>query len=381
MKAPIKILHCLGTLNPGGVETWLLNLLKYLDGDQFQFDFCLFGREAGLYAAEVQRFGSRLYHCPLSPSSTLQDRFQRILRAGQYHAVHSHVHFFSGVLLRWAAIEGVPVRIAHSHSSRDGQPNSLARGVYRRLMRRWIRRYATRCLAGSGTAAEGLFTVNWKNDPRVDILHYGIDLRRFRGIVDEKLWRERTGLHASAPVVGHVGNFVAAKNHSFFLEIAEKISTRRPKVQFLMVGEGPLSAEIEMRARTMGLREKMRFLGTRMDVPLLLRTCMDAFLFPSLWEGLPMAVVEAQAAGLRCVISREISEEVVIGSEQVVRLPLSMGPEEWAEKVIETMDRGKLDAGMCTLHLEKTDFCIEQSLSRLTHLYSERLERARAAAN
>jgi glycosyltransferase EpsF len=136
-----------------------------------------------------------------------------------------------------------------------------------------------------------------------------------------------------------------------------------------------------MRARSMGLREKMRFLGTRMDVPLLLRTCMDAFLFPSLWEGLPMAVIEAQAAGLRCIISREISEEVVIGSEQVVRLPLSMGPEEWAEKVIETMDRGKLDAEMCTLHLEKTDFSIEQSLSRLTHLYSERLERARAAAN
>jgi glycosyltransferase involved in cell wall biosynthesis len=381
MKRPTKILHCLGGLNPGGVETWLINLLRFIDSEQFRFDFCLFGCEAGWHGAETQRRGSQLYHCPRSPSSTLHRRFRQILREGQYDVVHSHVHFFSGALLRWAAIERVPIRIAHSHTSRDGKPNSLARGVYRKLMKRWICRYATHGLAGSCLAAVDLFTGDWKNDPRVAVLHYGIDLQPFRGVVDEKLWRQRIGLAAETPVVGHVGNFVSAKNHRFFLEIADRISRRRPEVQFLMVGDGPLRAPIERRSQTIGLREKMRFLGTRTDVPRLLRSSVDAFLFPSLWEGLPMAVIEAQAAGLRCVISGEISEEVILFPEQVVRVSLSTDPEEWAEKVIESIDRGKLDAAMCTQALENTDFHIEHSLSRLVLLYSERLVETRAAAD
>src|SRR6266403_1679330 len=218
MQPAIKILHCLGTLNPGGVETWLLNLLKHINTEQMQFDFCVFGNEAGLYAPEVQRSGSKLHRCPQSPSSTLHGRFQEILREGQYDVVHSHVHFFSGALLRWAWMQGVPIRIAHSHSSHDGKPNSLARGAYRKLMRNWIRRYASHGLASSGAAAVDLFTANWKKDQRVAVLHYGIDLQCFRVAVDQNLWRERMKLRASTPVVGHVGNFVAAKNHSSFLE-------------------------------------------------------------------------------------------------------------------------------------------------------------------
>jgi len=236
-------------------------------------------------------------------------------------------------------------------------------------------------LASSGAAAVDLFTANWKKDHRVAVLHYGIDLQCFRVAVDQNLWRERMKLRASTPVVGHVGNFVAAKNHSLFLEIADRIVKRRPEVHFLMVGDGPLRPQIEMQARTIGLQENMHFLGARSDVPLLLLSCIDALLFPSLWEGLPVAVIEAQAAGLRCVISSEISEEVVVLPEQVTRLPLSIAPEEWAEKMIEVMDRGKLNAQMCTRALEKTDICIEQSLSRLSDLYSGRLVGASAAAN
>lgn len=188
-------------------------------------------------------------------------------------------------------------------------------------------------------------------------------------------------LSADAPVIGHVGNFVAAKNHRLFLEIADRIVRLRPEVHFLMVGDGPLRPQIEIQAQTIGLRENMHFLGTRTDVPLLLLSCTDLLLFPSLWEGLPVAVIEAQAAGLRCVISNEISEEVVALPEQVTRLPLSIGPEEWARKIIEVLDHGKLDAKMCTQALEKTEFCIEQNLSRLTDLYSGRLVGASAASN
>ena len=381
LSRPIKILHCLGSLNPGGVETWLLNVLRHIDRDQFQFDFCTFGNGVGLFASEAQQLGSQIHQCPRTPVSTLRGRFQNILSEGQYDVVHSHVHFFSGALLRWAYAEGVPIRIAHSHSSHDGKPNSLPRGAYRKLMKSWILRYATHGLAVSSAAAADLFSANWKDDRRIGLLHYGINLERFSISVNRDLCREQMNFRRNTPVVGHVGNFVAAKNHRYFLEVASAILKRRPEVQFLMIGDGPFRAGIESRVQANGLRKNMHFLGTRTDVPSVLLGCFDALLFPSLWEGLPLAVIEAQAAGLRCVVSSEIGEEVVVFAEQVTRLPLSSGPEEWATKVIEAVDRGRLDTEMCTKAVAKTDFCIERSVNSLIDLYSERVAGARAASN
>jgi len=114
MKPPIKILHCLGTLNPGGLETWLLNLLRYIDTDKFQFDFCMFGNETGLYAPEVQRLGSQVHRCPRFPSSTLPGRFQQILRQGQYDVVHSMYIFFRGSIT-----VGLDAESSHSHRAQS----------------------------------------------------------------------------------------------------------------------------------------------------------------------------------------------------------------------------------------------------------------------
>jgi glycosyltransferase involved in cell wall biosynthesis len=370
-RRPIKILHCLGTLDPGGVETWLLHLLKSLDTKQFQFDFCTFGSHAGLYALQVEKLGARVFRCPRSQNFWKFDRsFRKILREGRYDVVHSHVHGFSGVLLRWAHLEGVPVRIAHSHNSHDGKSNGTARRAYRFLTRHLIRRHATHGLAASREAADDIF-LDWKNDSRVAIVHCGIDLDRFRGAVDCNLSRKQIGLPAGAVVIGHVGNFIAAKNHAFFLEIAAQVRKHRPDMHFLLIGDGPCRAEIEARARTLGFKGNMHFLGTRTDVPTLLRTCIDVLVFPSLlWEGLPLAVVEAQAAGLRCVISNNITPEVVIVPNQVVRLPLTAGAAKWATATIEGVYRGKFDAQTAVEYVQQTDFTVEHGLSSLLDIYS-----------
>jgi glycosyltransferase involved in cell wall biosynthesis len=370
-RAPIKILHCLGTLDPGGVETWLLGLLKSLDTKQFQFDFCTFGRHAGLYAPEAERLGANVLRCPRSQNLWSFGRsFRKILRQGQYDVVHSHVHAFSGLLLRCARIEGVRVRIAHSHNSYDGKSSTAGRRAYRFLTRRLIRRHATHGLAVSREAADDIF-LDWKNDFRVSILHCGIDLDGFRGDVDCNLSRKTIELPAGAVVIGHVGNFIAAKNHAFFLEIAAQIRKHRPETHFLLIGDGPCRAEIEARARAMGLRANMHFLGTRTDVPTLLRTCIDVFVFPSLlWEGLPLAVVEAQAAGLPCIVSTAVTNEVVILPNQIVQLPISAGAEKWAITAIEGIDRGKFLAQKSVEHMQKTDFSLEHGLSSLLDIYS-----------
>jgi glycosyltransferase involved in cell wall biosynthesis len=382
MTPPLKILHCLGTLNPGGVETWLLNLSRNLDIANFQFNFCTFGADAGLYAPALVQLGSRIYRCPRHPSSTLAHRFRKILGQGNYDVVHSHVHFFSGALLRWAALEGVPTRIAQSHSTHDGKPDSLGRKAYRRLMSNWIQQYATHGLAASRQAAANLFTASWQHDPRIAILHYGIDLQSFRAASNENPpHRDRIPVPDGAPVVAHVGNFVTPKNHTFLLDVAAQITKRRSDIHFLLIGDGPLRVPMQTRARSLSLENNVHFLGTRTDVPHLLRQC-DAFLFPSLWEGLPAAVIEAQASGLPCVISSEITDEVAILPHQVIPLPLSAGPKKWAEATIDALHRGKLDPHTCINALEDSDFSIHHSLSRLLTLYSNsnQLVHARAAS-
>jgi glycosyltransferase EpsF len=142
-------------------------------------------------------------------------------------------------------------------------------------------------------------------------------------------------------------------------------------MHFLLIGDGPCRVEIEARAGAMGFKGNMHFLGTRTDVPTLLRTCIDVFVFPSLlWEGLPLAVVEAQAAGLRCVISNNITVEVVIVPDQVVRLPLTSGAAKWATATIEGVDRGKFHAQTAVEFMQQTDFTVEHGLSSLLDIYS-----------
>jgi glycosyltransferase involved in cell wall biosynthesis len=246
----IRILHMLGTMNPGGVETWLMHALRNIDRNTFHMDFCTFGTEAGLYAGEADELGSIVLRCSKSANLwSFRRRFRRILREGSYQIAHSHVHLFSGALLRWAKAEGVPIRIAHSHNTSDGRPNTGMRRFYRRLMKSWIDRYATHGLAASSAAAVALFRENWQADGRFRVLHCGIDLHPFQEPVDRRKVLKELGIPADALVVGHVGRFDPQKNHRFLLDVARETLKRRPDVHFLLVCDGPLRVEIEALAR------------------------------------------------------------------------------------------------------------------------------------
>jgi glycosyltransferase involved in cell wall biosynthesis len=335
----IRVLHVLGSLDPGGVETWLLNVLKYADQDTFQFHFCTCGANAGLYATEVEKLGGHVFRCPKDLTlRSFHRTFRRILREGNYDIVHSHVYFFSGVLLRWANKEGVPIRIAHSHTSRDDRPDNQARRCSRALMRSWINRYATSGLAASKLAAVELFGKNWSADRRFRVIRCGIDLRAFQEPIDRSAVRKGIGIPLNASVVGHVANFLPAKNHSFILEVATQILKRRPEIHFLLVGDGPLRPRIQAEATTRGLSNRMHFVGTRTDVPRLMRGAMDFYLFPSINEGFGVSLLEAQMAGLDCVVSDTVPREVSYVPGHIEFIPLSAGIEHWAKQVISKID-------------------------------------------
>lgn len=369
--AQVRVLHVLGSLGVGGVETWLTHLVGRLDRDRIATDFLLHSDEPGAYEGTVRAAGCRIFTCPYTREPR---RYARALRhvletAGPYHVIHSHVHHYSGYVLRVGRGAGVPVRIAHGHSdtSAADAKASLLRRAYLRLMRRELFRNMTCGLAVSREAAGALFGPAWESDPRCRILHCGIDTRSI-GVADGHAARAELGIPRDAFVIGHVGRFVEAKNHRFLVEVARSVACLAPDVRFLWVGDGPLRAEVCARMSAAGLQDRLVLPGTRADVPALL-AAMDAFAFPSLWEGMPLGLVEAQAAGLPCVVSDVVSPEAHVVRELITVLPLSAGARAWAMAMAATRGRPRLRREEALAVVERSTFSVPASTRALESVY------------
>jgi glycosyltransferase involved in cell wall biosynthesis len=339
----LRILHVLGGLNRGGVETWLLNVMRTIDRRRFEMHFLVHTAEPGAYDAAVRGLGGRIIPCP-NPSSPWRygRALRRVLREhGRYDVVHSHVHHFSGHVLGVARSAGVPTRIAHSHtdSSLEDAEAGAGRRLYLRTMRRWIHRHASAGFAASRPAAAALYGAGWEADPRWRVLYYGIDLAPFAGDVDRRQVRRALGLPEAGLVIGHVGRFVRQKNHEFLLRVAAEAARRDPRVRLLLVGEGPLRPTIEGEVERAGLGPLVVFAGGRADVATVMRGAMDVFVFPSRWEGLGIVLLEAQAAGLPCVLSDVVPDEADVSPGSTRRLSLHEPPEQWARAVMEAARR------------------------------------------
>jgi glycosyltransferase involved in cell wall biosynthesis len=335
MSQPIRILQVVIEMAPtgGGVEVWLMQVLRQIDRDEFAIDFLVHTPEPKGFDDEIRSLGSRVLPC-IRPLYLWKYpfEFRRVVRAnGPYDVVHCHT-LFSGLVTRVASWCGVPVRVAHSHSDVGGfavDGDSL-RGPVVRYTNRWARTHATHRLACSRRAGQALFGagVDWR------VLHYGIDLAPFESPLDRAAVRAELGLPAEAFVVGHVGRFQEQKNHRFVVEIAAQLAKREPAFRLLLVGDGQLRPAVERQVAEAGLGEHVRFLGVRRDVPRLLRGAMDVFLLPSFYEGLPLVGIEAQAAGLPCVLSDTITDELDVGAGLLCRRALAQPAAEWAEAVL-----------------------------------------------
>ncbi|MBM3187143.1 MAG: glycosyltransferase family 1 protein [Chloroflexi bacterium] len=366
----IRVLHVLGGMNRGGVETMLIGLLKRVDRDAFAMDFCCLSGERGPRAPEVEALGSRVL--PLRLDTNLwafSRRFRALLREGRYDVVHSHVQCFSGYILRLAGRAGVPARVAHSHSTSGGRGESPPRRLYRRVMRRWIGRYATAGLAVSAQSAAALYGDAWRRDLRYCVVYPGIDLSPFDRDVDGAALRRALGIPADARVIGHVARFVPEKNHLFLLEMAREAFARAPEVWLLLVGDGPLRPGVERRVRELGMASRVTFAGARSDVPDLLLGAVDLFCLPSRSEGLPVAAVEAQAAGLPCVLSSAITAEAAIVPGAVDLLPLEAGAAAWAERITRRLGEPRIPRSEALAALRAGGFDVDSAVATTCQTY------------
>ncbi len=377
---PIRVLHVLGGMNRGGIETWLMHILRHIDRDRIQMDFLVHTNQPCAYDDEIRSLSSKVIPC-LYPSRPwlYAYNFKRILQEyGPYDIVHSHVHHFSGFVLRLAQEASVPVRIAHSHL--DSSPLKANarwdRQLYISVSKGLISHHATVGFGCSKVAAVDLFGRDWNSDPRWRLLYYGIDMTPFQKSIDDSDIRTQFGIPSNAFVIGHVGRFQEQKNHQFLLKIFTEVVKREPQAYLLLVGQGPLQANIEQQAKRMRLDERVIFAGSRSDVPRLMMNVMDVFVLPSLSEGLPMVGIEAQAAGLPLILSDVITKEVNKVKSLVKQISLSQSAEVWADAVLTARNtKSEFTQADSLVVMKNSEFNIASSVTALTNTYADAHER------
>ncbi|KHE69247.1 glycosyltransferase family 1 protein [Halobacillus sp. BBL2006] len=318
MGGPLRVLHVVVNMNRGGAETLIMNLYRNIDRTKVQFDFLTC--KEGVFDEEIKQLGGKIHRIPYISEvghkqyiKGLDSFFQQ---HSHYKIVHSHMDKMSGFVLRAAKRQGLPVRIAHSHSTNS--EGGIASKVYKWYAGTYINSSATHLNACSKSAAKWLFQ---KDSSKAIIIRNGIDSEKFsfNPLIRNQI-RRSLKICDNTIVLGHVGRFSPPKNHMFLLEMFAEYAKINTNSALLLIGDGQLRHKIERKIEELNLEGRVKLLGVREDIHSLLQG-IDIFIFPSLYEGLPVTLVEAQCAGLPCLISTNISNEVDINIGLIKNLP------------------------------------------------------------
>ncbi|MDD6790449.1 MAG: glycosyltransferase family 1 protein [Lachnospira sp.] len=341
------------TDNPGGVESFLMNYYRKIDRSRLQFDF-LCNTEKVAYEDEILQLGGKIYRIPARSCDRRKfeaglDRFLKE-HAQEYCAIWENVCSLANIDYLTVALKyGIPRRIIHSHSGEN--PDGFLRGIFHRVNRYRVKRIATDFWACSTEAAKWFYG----STKGCRIIPNAIDIPKFKfdaGIREE--YRRNLGIE-NKHVIGHVGRFHFQKNHEFLIRIFAQYVRKDSKAHLLLVGQGELEEKIRQMVRSMNLEEYVTFLGVRMDLPELYQA-MDLFLLPSVFEGLPVVALEAQASGLPCILADSVSPETKV-NDNVQFLSLKDSEDVWAEAMKEALNY-KTDTRMDQSRMLKSRFNI-----------------------
>lgn len=382
MEKPVRVLHVLGGLSLGGAESRIMDLYRCIDREKVQFDFLVHQRMPGgaekgdgmmrvpeFYDEEVEALGGKVYILPrfigynyLQYKKAVRDFFR------VYHdfaVVQGHMTSTASVYLPEAKRAGVPVVCAHARSA--GVDKGM-KGLATRLLRLPLQKKADYCFACSREAGKSVFGAGWINSPKAYLFPNAVDAEKFR--YNEAV-RARLRMEMNiedCAVVGHVGRFHYAKNHEFLLEIFaclhRSLGSAGKRCALVLLGEGDGMEKVKGQAKAMGISGDVFFMGNRKNVEEYYQA-FDFFLFPSRYEGLPGTVVEAQAAGLRCLISDRITKEVGV-SRLVCFESIDKPAAVWAEYVENHLSYQRED--MCR-RIKEAGFDVKGQVEELERFY------------
>lgn len=326
-----RVLHIVGAMAPGGFENFIMNVYRKMDRNQVQFDFIVHLKKDNAYDEEIESLGGKLFYVTRKSKNPVKNFFEmrKVVKENHYEIVCRHSDSaFTVVDLLAAKLGGAKKIIMHSHSTTTG--NVKIHNFFRTWMS-WVPTHRFACSKAAGKWMFGDLDYTFvPNAIHTSEYLYHADIRESM----RKEWNVE-----NKNVYGHVGNFVYAKNHLFLLEVFKEITRKDENAVLFLVGEGELRKQIEDKIAELGLQDKVILTGRRKDVVRFLQM-FDLFLFPSVYEGLPVSMVEAQCSGLSCLISASITDEIML-TDCVKQLGLEKPVAVWAKTAMDMLEAGK----------------------------------------
>ena len=362
---PIRVASVIGRYIGGGVEAVTINYYRNIDKNKVQLDFICDEDSTNIPYEEIEEMGGKIIIIPsYSKPFKYHKELKRVLKEGNYKIVHSNINTLSVFSLFAAKCAGVPVRIAHSHSTTNKKEKK--KNLMKQVLRPFSKVFATNYMCCSELAGRWLFGNKEYDKGNVYLLNNAIDLDKFK--YDEKLRkkkRKELGIKDDTLVIGHLGRFVAQKNHTFLIDIFNEIHKKNNNSILLLAGQGPLEKEIRNKVKELNLEDSVKFLGQRNDANELYQA-FDVFLLPSLYEGLPVVGVEAQASGLLCYLSDDMTKETKV-LDITKFMSLNNTPEEWANNILDDVKKYKrIDTSK---EMTAKNFNIKEEAKKLEEYY------------
>ncbi|NER15577.1 glycosyltransferase family 1 protein [Spongiivirga citrea] len=340
----IRVLQVFTIMDRGGAESMIMNYYRALDRSKIQFDFLVHREKRGHFDDEIEKLGGQIFRMnpinPFFPNSYYVQLRSFFETHKNYKIVHSHINTFSYFTLKIAQEFGLPHRIAHAHIAMkkltisdfflggEGLKDTLKKIIKLRLRKR-IHQHANYYYACGNLAG------NWLFGKKTDfgIMNNAVNSRDFQpNTAVSNTYKKEFGIETDL-IIGHVGRFVNQKNHHYLLKVFKEIVSKKSNCKLILIGDGPLRQEVEHQGKQLGIDTNIYFLGVRDDIPQLYQM-MDVFIFPSLYEGLPVTLVEAQAAGLKIFASDSITPEIAI-TDDIKFLSITEAPNLWAKEVLK----------------------------------------------
>lgn len=348
----------------GGTETFMMNVVRNINMNKYHIDFLLFSNSISDYAIEAESRGCTIYRLPPRRKGLIYYRELKKFfkeKANIYDAIHfcgGNVSSIAPIYFAWRY--NIPIRVIHSHSTNSvGLANKLMHWINRHLLTLWGNKYLA-CSPSAGRYFFGNIDVDIiKNGINLDVYNFSFEKR-------EKI-RSKLAIADSTHVLGHIGRFDDNKNQSFLIDVFKLYQETYQDAILILIGTGPLEDCIKDKCVELGINNNVLFLGIRNDIPELL-CAMDCFIMPSFFEGLPFVLIEAQAAGLPCIVSDNIGKDAKL-SQQFTYLNLDVPINHWVSAIKDYVINAKNRTQGC-INVEKAGYNINSTIEYLESIYN-----------
>lgn len=364
----IKVLQYVSCMNRAGAETLLMNIYRNIDREKFEFHFISHKKEECDYDEEIKKLGGKvifLERPSLKTINNYKNDFKNIVdEYGPYDVIHTHMQLINGLILKIAKDCKIKNRVCHAHLNGDYTADGIFRYIYRKYSKYLIKENTTYRIACSDESGKYLY-----DGKKFKLLNNAIDLKKFDcGNIYINYLNKEFDLNYNIKKIAHIGRFVEAKNHKFIIKVFSELIKKEKNYRLFLCGEGPLKNEIENIVKELKIEEYVYFIGVRDDINKILLSS-DLYFMPSILEGLPVALIEAQAAGCECVISDNIPESSDVGIGIVKRLSLNSEIDEWVKEIDRSIKNKKVNFEEIKLKMIESGFDLEKNTETLMKIY------------